>query len=567
MNTKLYQEILEIKDLNCMTEKEKVRWNKLLELSPTARGYVCEAKKQGVDILFKTSKEGLFKKYKSHFDVQAIIKYLDLKPSTVILKGNEALYFSEEDVKKIDNLMNKGRKEVAKIIQEQNNLEKYGVRSFKQTDDYKKKMAEIVRKTWEKEGYRENISNKAKENHAKHTKEEKEEISQKLREARAKQKAEQKEKFENYRKTLKEKYGTDFLKVTEACSYLGISWDRLRGNRDKISFQPEVFQIDNCKFFKKTDIEKVYEELKKITCRSFEESKLADYVKNIYSRTIKLNDRTVLEGKELDIYLPERNLAVEFNGLYWHSDIANLPKCTVPSKETKDFARVRHLEKTNACKEKGIKLIHIFEDDWVYRTDIVKSILKASLGIFERKVYARNCTLQEIDLNTYRSFLDKNHLQGYSFANKRFGLFDKTTKELVECIGVNSKGTHSSEPELVRLCTKLNFQVLGGFTKLLKHCGFKKLISYIDIGTFDGAGYGKAGFQIEKENEPNYFYVKNFMRFPRYTYMRKDIETKFKKKELQYWNPDETEEVNMYKNGFGRVWNCGTYKVVWNAKN
>lgn len=75
------------------------------------------------------------------------------------------------------------------------------------------------------------------------------------------------------------------------------------------------------------------------------------------------NDKKVLNGKELDIYIPSKNLAIEYNGLYWHSDKATLEKNDIPNKETRMYAKYRHIEKTKLCKEKNIRLIHIFEDD------------------------------------------------------------------------------------------------------------------------------------------------------------------------------------------------------------
>ena len=199
------------------------------------------------------------------------------------------------------------------------------------------------------------------------------------------------------------------------------------------------------------------------------------------------------------------------------------------------------------------------------RKDIVKDIISQALGTNYIKVYARKCELKDIDLNTYKNFLNQNHLQGYSWADFRKGLF--LEDELVEVIGIRTKGNHSKESELVRLCTRKGLKVLGGFSRLLKSFG-RSLISYIDVSTFSGGGYDAVGFRIVKKNPPVYFYVNLITSSvePRYTYMRKCIERKFKKGELKYWNAKETEEINMYKNGFARIWNCGTYKVFWDPK-
>ena len=322
----------------------------------------------------------------------------------------------------------------------------------------------------------------------------------------------------------------------------------------------------NC-YISRKDADWVKEQygLRSQTGISQKEKEVVSFLKSIYSGEIIENSKKILGKKELDIFLPGKNLAIEFNGLYWHSDIDM--NHNIPTEEEKEFTKYRHLEKTELCEEKGIRLIHIFEDDWDFKREIIEDILKQSLGICDKKVFARKCTLQKINANTYKRFLEENHLQGYSPADLKLGLFYEN--ELVELIGVNTKGTHSKDPELVRLCSKTGVNVIGGFSKLLKHTELSHLVSYIDRATFSGGGYEKTGFTKIKENPPVYFYVKpgKYEKIPRYVFMRKHIEEKFKKGELKYWNPNETEEINMYKNGFGRIWNCGTIKVEWRQSN
>lgn len=316
---------------------------------------------------------------------------------------------------------------------------------------------------------------------------------------------------------------------------------------------------------KKNQILEIFKNRKEVGVSSLEKE-VVEFVKNIFKGQIVENDKKILNGKELDIYIPEKKLAIEFNGLYWHSDRASLKENQLPTKEEKEFAKNRHLEKTKLCEEKNIRLIHIFEDDWINRKEIIKDIIKQALGIFDKKIFARKCEVKAIDLQIYKNFLIENHLQGYSFADIRIGLFFEN--ELIECMGINSKGTHSKKPELVRLCSKVNFKILGGFSKLLKHSCFDTLVSYVDRGTFNGKGYSNVGFKIVKENPPTYFYVKlkhGIQKYPRYAFMRKNIEKYFKEGKLQYWSPKETEEINMYKNGFAKIWNCGTIKVSWTS--
>lgn len=298
-------------------------------------------------------------------------------------------------------------------------------------------------------------------------------------------------------------------------------------------------------------IQHIYD-VQRITGGSRFEEEVASYIESL-GLTVQRRVKTVITPKELDVYVPEKQVAIECNGIYWHSDL--------PYEGLEKDAQQRHLEKTKACEEKGIRLIHIFEDDWRDKKNIVKSILAIAIGKPTRKLFARKCIVKSISLQEYRSFLLNNHLQGYSFANVRIGLYFEG--DLVECIGVNTKGTHSTDPELVRLCTKQGYQVLGGFSKLMKATTIQRMVSYIDRATYSGIGYAQTGFTVLKVNPPTFFWTKGSNRIPRYMYMKKTIKKLYEQGVFSYFNECEPEWLNMRKNGYGRIWNCGTIKVVW----
>ena len=566
MNCEKYYQVLGIKDPKNMSNEDKLKWEKLVSLSPTARGYIVKAKEQNVDILDCLSKESLYIRYNTHADLETISKILNIQPKKVILKGKTALYFDKDLIDKLDTFFKEhSAKEIRKIVEEQHSLENYGVRSYKQSERYKNSISKVVKETWQKTGYREKVSKAVKDAWLNKTNEERELKKQHIKTSIKPNLIIKQQKIKAYRDYLQATYHEPFLDITDVRKYLDISWGSLETFEKALNLRFETFKIYNLKFLRKSDVDKAKKILGNIsTCRSLVEDQLLNFVKSIYDGTIRNNDRRTLKSlKELDIYLPAKKLAFEFNGLYWHSDAAGLKKGELPSKELKQYSVNRHLSKTKECEELGIRLIHIFEDDWIFKGDIIKSIIRSALGLPQKKIYARNCELREIPVNQYRAFLNQNHLQGYSYANIRLGLFEKTTDELVELIGVNVKGTHCKEPELVRLCTKLNTQVLGGFSKLLKHTNLDYLVSYIDRSIFSGTGYSEIGFKPIKVNPPTYFYVKVLERKSRYTFTRKNIERLFKAGKLEYWNPNETEESNMYKNGYGRIWNCGTIKVEW----
>ena len=303
-----------------------------------------------------------------------------------------------------------------------------------------------------------------------------------------------------------------------------------------------------------------------ISGSSYFEKEVTEFVKSIYPNKIIENDRKIIKPKELDIYIPNKNVAIECDGLYWHSteQLTSKGQFIFSSDEKKHYKN-KQLIKTLLCEEKGIRLIHIFEDEWNTKKEICKSILASSLGIYKQKIFARKCEVKEINLEDWKKFLHENHIQDYTFAEYRLGLYYKN--ELVQGIGITKSNHKQGEIELNRMVTKLNTQVIGGFSKLMSHSikmwNFSKIYSYISRRLFDGKGYYASNFKIVKINEPTYFYVKHGQRFPRYNFMKNKIKKMYDIGELSYWNENETEELIMNKNQFGKLYDCGTIKVVY----
>lgn len=133
---------------------------------------------------------------------------------------------------------------------------------------------------------------------------------------------------------------------------------------------------------------------------------------------------------------------------------------------------------------------------WNTKKDIYKDIIKSALGKLELKIPVRKCEVKGIDDKTYKDFLEENHIQGAVNSSIRYGLFYKN--ELVQCIGLGKSRFKKDEIELHRMCSKNNIQVLGGFSKLLKHCKQKHIVSYIDRYIYNGKSYEKSGVEIFK---------------------------------------------------------------------
>jgi ribosomal protein L33 len=259
----------------------------------------------------------------------------------------------------------------------------------------------------------------------------------------------------------------------------------------------------------------------------------------------------IIPPLQLDVVIPSKNLAIEYNGVYWHS---NLPAGT-----PKDY----HLNKTKLCQEKGIQLIHIFENEWLYKRDIVKSIIKSKLGVYKKVVYARKCEVKELSNQEYREFVNLNHIQGYAPSKIRLGLF--YNNELVSCIGVGNSRFNRSEMELIRFCNKLNISVVGGLSKLIKHSGIDNLISYVDLRYFDGSGYQKAGFKLVSQSKSGYFYIskKDGSILTRLQCQKHKLSKLLGDK----FDSSLTEEENMILAGYYKIYDCGMLKFKLSSKS
>ena len=228
------------------------------------------------------------------------------------------------------------------------------------------------------------------------------------------------------------------------------------------------------------------------TSVSKREQELADFIEGL-GLNIKTNDRELLEGNELDVLIPSKKLAIEYNGLYWHSE------------QHKD--KYYHFDKTKNCEEKGYQLIHIWADTWKTKKPLVKSFIKSKLGIFDKKIHGRKCTVEEVSHKVSSGFYDKNHLQGRVSATTHLGIY--LDKELV---GVMSfKKQDEGVYDLNRFCSKKGYLVRGGFSKLLKHFiknnPVSKVISFSDNTYSDGGVYINNGFQKVKDLPIDYKYI------------------------------------------------------------
>lgn len=250
--------------------------------------------------------------------------------------------------------------------------------------------------------------------------------------------------------------------------------------------------------------------------------------------------RKVIAPYELDVYIPEKNLAIEYDGIYWHSS---------GSKENDKEKSRYHLMKTEMCEEKGIQLLHIFENEWIDDTkrEIWKSVIRHKLGLSTR-IYARKCRVDSVTPKEAKEFINKNHLQGFcSGAHTYTGLF--YNDELVQIASIG-KSRYSTGDELLRMCSKLNTCVVGGASRLLKG---RKLISYGNrrwCSTLSNV-YDKV-MKYSHVSEPCYWYVDRGNLYHRSSFMKHKLKDK-----LSVFDDTMTEVENCYMNGLRRIWDCG----------
>lgn len=300
-----------------------------------------------------------------------------------------------------------------------------------------------------------------------------------------------------------------------------------------------------------------------IAANSIIQFEFEDFIKTLNVKYLH-NDRTVIKPFELDVVIPGSKLAFEINGNYYHSELGG----------EKD--KYYHLIKSQLCEDNGIKLIHVFEDEWHFKKDIIKSRIKNLLQKTELKIYGRNCIIKEIENNIKDNFLYENHIQGKSIDKIKLGLYHKDNLVSVMTFGkqrraLGIKTQTVDEYELIRFCNQTNANVIGAFSKLLnyfvKTYNPKKIITYADIRwsglNYKNTVYDKNGFVFINYTKPSYFYIekKDYLtRYHRFTY-RKDVLLKMFPESLN----EKSEWQIAMKNGFDRIWDCGTMKFEWNS--
>lgn len=293
--------------------------------------------------------------------------------------------------------------------------------------------------------------------------------------------------------------------------------------------------------------------ISKTTVKSKAEYEIIEFIKSLGITDVIHSDRSL--GFEIDVLVPKHNLAIEYNGVYWHSS-------NTISRDT--IHKLQHITKTEKCSKQGIQLLHILDLEWndPQKQKIWKSIISYKLGKVEHRIFARNCKLKPVQSDHSKTFLENNHMQGAANGPVRLGLYYQ--EELV-ALGVFSKPRFSAQPntmELLRFATKTNTSVIGAFSRIMSN--FKKqysvnIISYANRRWSDGNVYKTNNMKELDSAGPGYYYTDCRQIWHRSSFQKHKLSSK-----LKQFNPLLSEVENMYNNNYRRIWDAGHLIFVEN---
>ena len=273
--------------------------------------------------------------------------------------------------------------------------------------------------------------------------------------------------------------------------------------------------------------------------KSKAELEMFDFISSLSPDAIS-GDRTVLEGKELDIYVPSKNVAFEHHGLYWHSE----------GNRDEVFDKMSHKKKMLDCASKNVRLIQVFADEWRDKPDIIKSMICHRLGMNTNRVFARNCEVVTLSSKEQKAFFNQSHVSGGSMSKVAFGL--KHNDMIVAALSLRIPRHQKNYPntiEVARFATLPFHHVVGGLSRLMsqavtyaKNAGFENILSYVDRRFGTGAGYIACGFTQVSESNLDYYYTDYNVRYNRFKFRAQ---------------PNKPEKIVAEEAGVSKIFGCG----------
>lgn len=273
------------------------------------------------------------------------------------------------------------------------------------------------------------------------------------------------------------------------------------------------------------------------------EQQIVDYLATLSITNIERRNRSIIAPLEIDIYLPDHKIGIEYNGAYWHS----YGKPETPKE------KMRHMVKQQAAKAAGIRLLQFWDFEWHSKQDICKSILASALAVSFR-VGARECDIRTPTRDEVVTFLNRNHIQGFAPYSHAKGLY---AKDVLVCLMTLGKSRFKKNTmELIRLASKRFCNVVGGAQRLWAALVDEvptgtPVTSYCDHRLFTGSVYEKLGFTFQHVTKPGYQYYRSGQVYSRLKFQ------KHKLTGMPVFNAQKTEAENMFDNGFRRLWDVG----------
>ena len=259
-----------------------------------------------------------------------------------------------------------------------------------------------------------------------------------------------------------------------------------------------------------------------------------------------VNDRSVIDPLEIDIFIPSRMVGIEYHGVYWHS--FDHPEST--------SERLRHWRKAEAAIDSNIMLMQIFEHEYQKSRGIVESMIKNRLGLSNR-IYARSLRICELSNGEVQGFYDSSHLAGHKPSTMHLGLVNDD--KIFACMSFTKTGMGY---ELSRYACALDYVVVGGPSRLFKRfvsqVAPRFVLSYADRRFSAGGMYNVLGFVLERITRPNYRYVMGSSVYSRQQFQKHKLHTK-----LEVFDAERSESENMFHNGYRRLWDAGHFRFMW----
>lgn len=290
------------------------------------------------------------------------------------------------------------------------------------------------------------------------------------------------------------------------------------------------------------------------TNASAPEEELTSYLEEL-GLSVRVRSKSIIPPLELDLVIESKQAAIEYCGLYWHSDEFLQPSY--------------HLKKLRAANKAGYRLITVFEDEYLLQQELVKKTLRNMLTSRPSAVGARACKLSQLPAKEAEEFLCENHLMGPAQASWVFGLHHKGVLVAVASFGRRGifPGQAESTIELIRFCTHRDVSVHGALGKFVKHFQSEvenaPILSFCDRRWFTGETYKAVGFEQVKMTTPNYFYRKSGLaRHSRHAFAKHKLKGK-----LKVFDPALSETKNMHANGYRRIFDCGNIHLLKPARS